>query len=126
MPTKQAVRQAEPPATFTLMVPALYGYGPAALGVPLGYAGLTQALAQGWMLAKIVRRAGEEALVMAGLAALAAGMFPMGLVVNRDLLLVLLAMVSVGHGLASPSIASLISRRTGHYRQGEVLGVNQP
>ncbi len=112
-------------ATFTLMVPALYGYGPAALGLLLGYAGLTQAIAQGWMLGRIVRRTGEGALVMAGLAALAAGMFPMGMVVNRDVLLVLLALVSVGYGLASPSVASLISRRTGLHRQGEVLGVNQ-
>ncbi len=112
-------------ATFTLMVPALYGYGPAALGLLLGYAGLTQAIAQGWLLGKIVRRFGELSLVMAGLAALAIGMFPMGMLKNLDLLLVLLALVSIGYGLASPSVASLISRRTGQHRQGEVLGVNQ-
>jgi MFS family permease len=112
-------------ATFTLMVPALYGYGPAALGLLLGYAGLTQAIAQGWILGKIVRRAGETMLVVAGLVMLAVGMFPMGMVANLHVLLVLLALVSVGYGLASPSVASLISRRTGQHRQGEVLGVNQ-
>jgi DHA1 family tetracycline resistance protein-like MFS transporter len=112
-------------ATFTLMVPALYGYGPAALGLLLGFAGLTQAMAQGWLLGRIVPRIGEARLVAIGLVALAIGMFPMGMLRDLGLLLVLLALVSIGYGLASPSIASLISRRTGQHRQGEVLGVNQ-
>lgn len=112
-------------ATFTLMVPRLYGYGPAALGLLLGYAGLTQAVAQGWLLGKIVARLGEMRLVTGGLVALAIGLFPMGMLSNLDALLVLLGLVSVGYGLASPSVASLISRRTGEHRQGEVLGVNQ-
>jgi MFS family permease len=64
-------------------------------------------------------------LVTAGLVALAIGMFPMGMLSNLHALLVLLGLVSVGYGLASPSVASLISRRTGQHRQGEVLGVNQ-
>jgi DHA1 family tetracycline resistance protein-like MFS transporter len=112
-------------ATFTLMVPALYGYGPGALGLLLGFAGLAQAMTQGWLLGKIVGKLGEARLIVAGLASLAIGMFPMGMVANLDTLLVLLALVSVGYGLASPSVASLISRRTGQDRQGEVLGVNQ-
>jgi DHA1 family tetracycline resistance protein-like MFS transporter len=112
-------------ATFTLMVPLLYGYGPAGLGLLLGYAGLTQAVAQGWLLGKIVARLGEMTLVTAGLVALAIGMFPMGMLSNLHALLVLLGLVSLGYGLASPSVASLISRRTGQHRQGEVLGVNQ-
>jgi MFS family permease len=112
-------------ATFTLMVPLLYGYGPAALGLLLGYAGLTQAVAQGWLLGKIVTPLGETRLVTMGLIALAIGMFPMGMSSNLEVLLVLLGLVSVGYGLASPSVASLISRRTGQHRQGEVLGVNQ-
>jgi len=64
-------------------------------------------------------------LIVLGLVALAIGMFPMGMFANLDGLLVLLALVSMGYGLASPSVASLISRRTGQHRQGEVLGVNQ-
>ena len=112
-------------ATFTLMVPRLYGYGPAALGLLLGYAGLTQAVAQGWLLGKIVTPLGEMTLVTVGLVALAVGMFPMGMLSNLGALLVLLGLVSLGYGLASPSVASLISRRTGQHRQGEVLGVNQ-
>jgi len=41
------------------------------------------------------------------------------------LLWLLLGLLSVGYGLASPSIASLISRGTEDHLQGEVLGVNQ-
>jgi MFS family permease len=95
------------------------------LGLLLGFAGLAQAMTQGWLLGKIVGKLGEARLIVAGLASLAIGMFPMGMVANLDTLLVLLALVSVGYGLASPSVASLISRRTGQDRQGEVLGVNQ-
>ncbi|MGO9449685.1 MAG: MFS transporter [Candidatus Binataceae bacterium] len=112
-------------ATFALMVPALYGYGAMGVGLLLGFAGLTQAIAQGWLLGKIVRRVGEPMLVRAGLVALAIGLFPMGIVKNLDALLILLALVSIGYGLASPSVASLISRRTAQHKQGEVLGVNQ-
>lgn len=111
--------------TFSLMVPALYSYGALGVGLLLGYAGITQAIAQGWLLGKIVPRMGEAMLVTIGLIMLAIGMFPMGMVTNLDALLVLLALVSVGYGLASPSVASLISRRTGQHKQGEVLGVNQ-
>jgi len=111
--------------TFALMVPALYGYGAMGVGLLLGYAGLTQAIAQGWLLGKIVQRVGEPMLVRAGLITLAVGMFPMGMLRNVGALLILLAMVSIGYGLASPSVASLISRRTRQHKQGEVLGVNQ-
>ena len=41
------------------------------------------------------------------------------------MLLVTLALLSLGYGFVSPSIASLISKRTGQFEQGEVLGLNQ-
>jgi MFS transporter, DHA1 family, tetracycline resistance protein len=57
--------------------------------------------------------------------AFAAGMAPMVSTANRGFLWILLGLLSLGYGLASPSIASLISRGTAHHLQGEVLGVNQ-
>jgi multidrug resistance protein len=112
-------------ATFALMLPAVYGYGAAGVGLLLAYAGFTQALAQGWLLGRVVTRVGEAALIRLGLAALALGMLPLGTWRSHAGLFVMLAMVSLGYGLASPSVASLLSRRTARYQQGEVLGVNQ-
>jgi multidrug resistance protein len=112
-------------ATFALMVPVIYGYGPRGIGELLAFAGLLQAFTQGYLLRKIVARQGELRLVRIGMLAFAAGMAPMASMSNRGLLWTLLALLSLGYGLASPSIASLISRGTEHHLQGEVLGVNQ-
>lgn len=112
-------------ATFALMVPGIYGYGPRDIGELLAFAGLLQAFTQGYLLRKIIARQGELRLVRIGMLAFAAGMAPMASMSNRGLLWILLALLSLGYGLASPSIASLISRGTEHHLQGEVLGVNQ-
>ena len=112
-------------ATFALMVPAAYGYGASGVGLLLGFAGLIQALVQGYMLGKIVPHTGELKLIRAGAIAFAIGMAPLASLGSHTLLFVMLALLSAGYGFASPSVASLISRRTERHRQGEVLGVNQ-
>ncbi|HYB91189.1 MAG TPA: MFS transporter [Candidatus Binataceae bacterium] len=112
-------------ATFALMVPLVYGYGPAGIGGLLAFAGLGQALAQGYLVGKVVPRTGEVVLSRIGLVALAAGMLPLGSLESHAALWIFLGLLSLGYGLASPSVASLISRSTGRDQQGEVMGVNQ-
>ncbi|MBV8361386.1 MAG: MFS transporter [Deltaproteobacteria bacterium] len=112
-------------ATFALMVAGIYGYSPRSIGELLAFAGLLQAFTQGYLLRKIVARQGELRLVRIGMLVFAVGMAPMASMSNRGLLWALLALLSLGYGLASPSIASLISRGTEHHLQGEVLGINQ-
>jgi DHA1 family tetracycline resistance protein-like MFS transporter len=112
-------------ATFALMVPAIYGYGARGIGELLAFTGLLQAFTQGYLLRKIVGRQGELRLLRVGVVAFAVGMAPMASLSDRALLWVLLASLSIGYGLASPSVASLISRSTEHHLQGEVMGVNQ-
>jgi DHA1 family tetracycline resistance protein-like MFS transporter len=111
--------------TFALMVPRVYGYGPFGIGGLLAFAGLIQALAQGYLVGKIVQRIGELRLIRIGMVAFAIGMAPMTSLTSHALLFVTLALLSIGYGFASPSIASLISKRTEGHLQGEVLGVNQ-
>jgi MFS family permease len=112
-------------ATFALMVSESYGYGVRGIGELLAFAGLLQAFTQGYLLRKIVAHCGELQLVRIGMCALAAGMAPMASVASHVLLWTFVGLLSVGYGLASPSIASLISRGTERHLQGEVLGVNQ-
>jgi MFS transporter, DHA1 family, tetracycline resistance protein len=108
-----------------MMVPALYGYGPSGVGGLFAFAGLTQAVTQGFLLGKIVKRTGELPLIRTGLVLLAIGLAPMASLRSHSLLLVALVLLAIGYGLASPSIASLISKRTAREKQGEVLGANQ-
>ncbi|HEX4210274.1 MAG TPA: MFS transporter, partial [Candidatus Binataceae bacterium] len=112
-------------ATFAMMVPLLYGYGPSGVGGLFAFAGLTQAITQGYLLGKIVKRIGELPLIRIGLVLLALGLAPMASVRSHALLLITLALLAIGYGLASPAIASLISKRTARDKQGEVLGANQ-
>jgi DHA1 family tetracycline resistance protein-like MFS transporter len=112
-------------ATFALMVYAHYGYGPAGMGGLLAYAGLMQALVQGYLLGKVVKRTGEMMLIRGGMLLLAIGLAPMASLSSHVMLYVLLALVAIGYGFASPSVASLISKRTERRLQGEVLGINQ-
>jgi MFS transporter, DHA1 family, tetracycline resistance protein len=112
-------------ATFAIMVPVVYGYGTSGVGGLFAFAGLIQAVTQGYFLGKIVKRTGELPLLRAGLIMLAIGLAPMATLHSRALLLVELALLAIGYGLASPAIASLISKRTARDKQGEVLGANQ-
>jgi MFS family permease len=111
--------------TFALMASLMYGYRAAGVGGLLAYAGLIQAITQGYLLGKIVKRVGEPRLIRVGLLLFAIGMAPMASLTSPAMLLVLLAALALGYGFVNPSIASLISKLAGRDLQGELLGVNQ-
>jgi len=112
-------------ATFALTVPAVYGYAAAGVGGLLAFAGLVQAIAQGYLLGKLAPRTGEAALVMSGAAVLALGLAPLGSWPSRGALYGMLTLIALGYGFGSTSVAVLISRRTARELQGEALGINQ-
>ncbi len=112
-------------ATFALTVPAVYGYAAAGVGGLLAFAGLVQAIAQGYLVGKLVPRTGEAALVVAGAGALAAGLAPMGSWSSHAALYGMLILIAAGYGFGTTAVATLISRRTGRELQGEALGLNQ-
>ncbi len=112
-------------ATIALTVPRVYGYGSLGVGMLLAYTGLLQAVAQGYLLGRIVPRFGELSIVRIGAVTLAIGLAPLGSVGSHAALLVMLALIAAGYGLASPSVASLISKSSERDVQGEVLGINQ-
>jgi DHA1 family tetracycline resistance protein-like MFS transporter len=112
-------------ATFALTVPAVYGYAAAGVGGLLAFAGLAQAIAQGYLVGKLVPRTGEAALMVAGAAALAIGLAPLGSWSSHAALYGMLILIASGYGLGTTAVATLISRRTGRELQGEALGLNQ-
>jgi len=112
-------------ATFALTVPAVYGYAAAGVGGLLAFAGLAQAIAQGYLVGKLVPRTGEAALVVAGAASLAIGLAPLGSWSSHVALYGMLILIASGYGVGTTAVATLISRRTGRELQGEALGLNQ-
>jgi MFS transporter, DHA1 family, tetracycline resistance protein len=112
-------------ATFALTVPAVYGYAAAGVGGLLAFAGLAQAIAQGYLVGKLVPRTGEAALVVAGAASLAIGLAPLGSWSSHVALYGMLILIASGYGIGTTAVATLISRRTGRELQGEALGLNQ-
>jgi predicted MFS family arabinose efflux permease len=111
--------------TFAIMVPALYGYGAAGIGGLLAYAGFIQALTQGYLLGKLVARAGERSVLIIGMLLFVAGLVPLGLTGSTPVLFIALALLSLGYGFASPAVSTLISKSAERNLQGEVLGLNQ-
>ncbi len=111
--------------TFALMVPAAYGYGAFGLGALFAFAGLMQALAQGYLLGKMVKRMGEVRVLLLGIVAFAIGLAPLAEMPSGGFVFLALLFLSLGYGFASPAVASLISKRSERHVQGEVLGVNQ-
>ncbi len=112
-------------ATFALTVPAVYGYAAAGVGGLLAFAGLMQAIAQGYLVGKLVPRTGEPALVVGGAAALAAGLAPLGSWPSHLALYAMLILIASGYGIGTTALTTLISRRTARELQGEALGLNQ-
>ena len=111
--------------TFPLLAASAYGLSAFGIGGLFAFAGLLQAIAQGYVLGKIVKRTGEWWLIRGGAIAMAIGLAPLATGSSRVLLWLLLALIAVGYGFSNPSVASLISKNTTRQLQGEVLGVNQ-
>ncbi len=111
--------------TFPLMASDVYGFKAPGIGRLLAYAGLVQAVTQGYLVRKLVGKTGEYRLIRIGLLLFALGMTPIASFGLRGLLFIFLAMMSVGYGLTNPSILSFISKLTRDHLQGELLGLNQ-
>lgn len=100
------------------------------------YVGFVLMLMQGLVYRRLVMRVGEvrflrlgTLLMMAGLAGAIGVLLLRESLASRELLLVIalldMTIAVVGFALMTPSVQSLISRRSDQTKQGEVLGVNQ-
>jgi MFS family permease len=95
------------------------------VGYLFGFIGVIQVALQGGLVGRLARRFGEEKLLIAGcvLATAALGAVP---AVRSWLALYSVAFgLAASHGLAQPSVASLISRAADKDTQGSALGISQ-
>jgi MFS transporter, DHA1 family, tetracycline resistance protein len=110
---------------FALWALRQLNWGPEKVGYVFAYLGLLSAILQGGLTRRLTKRYGEEPLLSAGLALLAAGLVIVPFSVDLPVLLGAFALLAIGLGLSQPALNSLISRRAGEGEQGEVLGVTR-
>ena len=87
--------------------------------------GIVGVVAQGFAVGRLVRRMGERRAAVLGLGLLAVGLAALALAPTLPLLAAAVALVALGHGIAVPSVSSLVSRQGGAGEQGRILGVSQ-
>lgn len=94
------------------------GYGFAAIG-------LVAALAQGVLVARLVKRMGERRSALLGLALLAVAMAAVPLAPTLPLVAAALALWAIGQGAATPAVTAMISHQAGPAEQGRILAASQ-
>src|SRR5262249_27731491 len=89
------------------------------------FVGVSIAFVQGFLVRRLAPRFGEVRLIVAGAAGLIVGFTAMLLAESRPAVLLAVLLLALGTGLLTPSMSSLISRRTPPEQQGEMLGAFQ-
>jgi predicted MFS family arabinose efflux permease len=111
--------------TFSLAATHRYGYSSAQVAALWLYMGVVAVVVQGWLVGVLVRRSAERSLLAVGTLVLAVGLLCIPFAARSVELFVALGLVVLGHGLASPSLSSLISKTVEASVHGEALGVSQ-
>ena len=111
--------------TFALWAHDGFGWGPFQVGMIFFYVGILLSALQGGAIGKLAKTVGETNLVIAGAAIIAVGLFALTFAHALWLVLVASALLAIGMGMFSPSIASLFSQQAGEGERGGVLGLSQ-
>jgi multidrug resistance protein len=112
-------------STFSLYLERRFGFGRRETSFIFAFIGVIMIVVQGVLVRRYAPRVGERRLVIAGTGLMAIGFFVQSFADTLPLLLLAVAIVSIGNGLNTPSLSSLVSRAASGREQGGVLGVNQ-
>jgi MFS family permease len=112
-------------SNFAVFANERFGYGPTQIAFVFAFIGLMAVIMQGFLIRKLVPRFGEARLAVTGMVFMAAGFLLVALVPQAWMLYPALGVLSIGSGMATPSLTSLISRRVSPREQGAVLGGTQ-
>ncbi len=112
-------------ATFPLISVREFGYSDREVGYLFGFIGIISAATQGGLIRLLSSRFHERELFLAGAMLTAVGLVLIPYYHGTVPLLIVLAVLSVGTGIMTPSCLGLISRHADARQQGGVLGINQ-
>ncbi len=110
--------------TFALYLRERLGWGEDGAMFGFAFLGLVSAVVQGGLIRRLVPKFGEPRLILIGLALSVVGFAALGVFTSTLAVLGAIVAVGLGQGLASPSIAGLLSRTTPPSEQGAVFGVS--
>ena len=112
-------------STLSVLTEHEFGLSTPENGWLFAYIGLWLILAQGLFVRRLMPRLGEVTLVRAGTVLLAGGLAAVALASSTVALYAVIPLTVVGFAFLTPSLSSLVSRRTSPQTQGEVLGLYQ-
>ena len=109
------------PSTAVLYIAVRFGLGTVAVGLFLAMVGLASALVQSLLVKPLVKRFGEEWVLIGGLTAGAAGFAIYGIAPNAWWFLLGIPMVALW-GTAGAAMQALLTRKVGVTEQGQLQG----
>jgi MFS family permease len=112
-------------ATFALFAEGRLGIGESSTYAVFAAIGVAIVIMQVRVVGPTVRRLGERGAVEVGLIANAAGLALLAGVHSWTLLVPALLLLTIGQGLITPTLASMVAGRVGERRYGHGLGVQQ-
>lgn len=112
-------------STLSLLTGRRFGMDTTANGWLFAWIGVSLILAQGGVVRRLLPRLGEVRMVNVGALLLGGGLLGVALAPGVGLLYAVVPVVVLGFAFLTPSLSSLISRRTSPSTQGEVLGLYQ-
>lgn len=112
-------------ATFSLFGAERFGLTEGSASIVFLCVGVVLVAVQGGLIGPLTSRAGSSVLLPFGLVLVVAGLLLLAFTWSWGALGVSLALLSVGQGLASPSLTNLVTEAALPERRGEVLGYQQ-
>lgn len=112
-------------ATFALIAAHRYGLDERHVAWVFAFIGVIVVIVQGGLIGPLTRRLGEKSLLVMGLALQAIGLAAVPYAIGTSGLLAACVPLSVGSGLSSPALSSLLSRSARAEDQGGTLGIGQ-
>jgi multidrug resistance protein len=112
-------------AIFPLFSQRVFGWTAQQNGYIFTYVGVVIVIMQGGLVGQLVKRWGEQRLLIAGLVLLAAGLALLPVSTQLATLLAALGLLSAGDGAVTPTTSALLSFASPADAQGETLGLAQ-
>ncbi len=100
-------------------------FGPREVGYAFAYTGLLGIFIQGGLVARLVKKYGEEKTVLWGFCSAAVGYTLLAFAGNIPWLVVSATFSSFGSGVLRPALTALVSRESAPHEQGRMMGLIQ-
>jgi MFS family permease len=107
-------------STFALFIADRFAMGEMAQGYLFALVGVAAAVVQGGIVHRLMKRVGDEPVMVAGMVTIAAGLLLVVAAWSPASLYWLIGVYGVGYGLVKPAVSTLVSKRAA--QQGVAIG----